>query len=80
MYNSYPRIDLHGYDREYASFLVKDFIRDNHKLGKKNLIIIHGKGLGILRKQIHHDLSKNKLVDTYQINMYNDGETIVKLK
>ena len=32
--SSYPTIDLHGCDRDYAVYLVKDFINDNYKLQK----------------------------------------------
>ena len=80
MYSSYPKIDLHGLDRDYAAILVNDFINDNIKLRNRNVIIIHGKGSGILKKHIHELLRKNKLVDKYELNMFNDGETIVKLK
>ncbi len=75
-----PIIDLHGFDSEYASIIVKEFILDNYKLNKNKLVIIHGKGTGILRKCIHNDLRRNKIVKSYKINMFNEGETIVLLK
>ncbi len=78
--SNYPHIDLHGYDRDYASIMVKDFINDNIKLRNRHIVIIHGKGTGILKKQIHDDLKKNKYVSKYELNMFNDGETIVELR
>lgn len=78
--SSTPRIDLHGFDRDYASICVKEFIVDNYSIGNKIVLIIHGKGEGIIRKRIHSDLRKNRLVEKYHLNMYNDGETIVYLK
>ncbi len=78
--SSSPTIDLHGFDSDYASILVKEFILDNYKLNKNELLIIHGKGTGTLRKRIHSDLRKNRIVDSYKLNMFNEGETIVKLK
>ncbi len=75
-----PLIDLHGLDSIYASIIVKDFISDSYKMKKKEILIIHGKGTGTLRKKIHEDLKRNKLVKSYKLNMFNEGETIVYLK
>lgn len=72
-------IDLHGLDSDYASIMVKEFIMDNYKLKNKHLSIIHGRGTGILRRRIHDDLRRNKLVKEYRLNMFNDGETLVTL-
>lgn len=75
-----PTIDLHGLDRDYASICVKDFIRDQYTIGNTTILIVHGKGSGILRKRIHDDLKKNKYIQKYELNMFNSGETIVTLK
>ena len=40
----YPKIDLHGYDRDSARLMVNDFISDNIILGNEIIVIIHGKG------------------------------------
>ena len=45
-----------------------------------NIAIIHGKGLGILKKTTHEVLRKNKRVLDFKIYYFNDGMTIVKLK
>ena len=75
----YPKIDLHGYDRDSARMMVNDFIRDNYEMGIDTMIIIHGKGLGILRKEVHEALRVNKLVLEYKSDNFNDGCTIVKI-
>lgn len=75
----YPKIDLHGYDRDSARMMVNDFIRDNYEMGIDTIIIIHGKGLGILRKEVHEALRVNKLVLEYKSDNFNDGCTIVKI-
>lgn len=77
--SSTPVIDLHGFDSDYASICVKDFINDSYFMKKKMVLIIHGKGSGIVRRRIHSDLRKNKLVKDYRLNMFNDGETLVYL-
>lgn len=75
----YNVIDLHGLDKETAIYKVKEFITDNIKLRKYDLIIIHGKGTGILKRSVHEYLKKDKRVLEYKIDNFNDGETIVKL-
>ena len=80
MYNSLPSLDLHGLDREITTILVNEFIFDNYKLGNERVIIIHGKGTGILKKTVHETLKKNKNVLKYYIDFFNDGTTIVEIK
>ncbi len=78
-YALYSVIDLHGLDKDTAIFKVKEFIDDNIKLKNYDLIIIHGKGTGILRKSVHEYLKNDKRVVSYKLDNFNDGETIVKL-
>ena len=80
LYSNLPTIDLHGEDRKTAEFLVKQFINDNIKLENKKFVIIHGIGTGILKKQVHEVLKKDKRIDKYYIDFFNVGCTIVELK
>ena len=75
-----PSIDLHGETRETASFLVKQFIDDSYKLKNDTVIIIHGIGTGILRKEVHNLLKKDKRIEKFYIDFFNAGCTIVKFK
>ena len=75
-----PTIDLHGEPRDIARVLINDFILDNYKLHKKEVIIIHGKGKNILLKETKETLKNNKYVLEYKQDNFNPGETIVKLK
>ena len=79
-YYYYETIDLHGLDALTALIKVNEFINDNIKLKKYCIIIVHGKGSGILKKAVHEYLRKDKRVEKYEIDIYNDGATIVKLK
>ena len=79
LYNA-PRIDLHGYDRTGAVAMTKMFIDENVKLDQKILLIVHGKGTGVLKSAIHEYLKSDKRVLEYKTNNYNDGETIITLK
>lgn len=80
LYKNLPTLDLHGMDREYSKILIKEFIEDNYKIKKNKLIIIHGNGLGIIKKVVQDVLKRNKLVETFYIDNFNTGETIVFLK
>lgn len=80
LYNNFPQIDLHGYDRDYARIRINEFINDNYLQKKQTVIIIHGIGTGILRKTTHETLRKNKLVSCFKLDNFNSGATIVELK
>lgn len=75
-----PKIDLHGLDRDTARVFINDFINDNLKQKKELFVIIHGIGSGILKDTTHKTLRDNKKVKEFQIDFYNEGSTIVRLK
>jgi DNA-nicking Smr family endonuclease len=77
--DSFPKIDLHGLDRQTARVIVNDFIKDNIKLRNDIIVIVHGIGEGILRKEIHNELRKNKNVIEFKTFYYNPGSTVVKI-
>ena len=76
----YPRIDLHGYDRESARVATNDFVLENVLLGNEIIVIIHGIGSGIVKNEVHETLKYNKNVLEYKTDNFNSGCTIVKLK
>ena len=76
----YPKVDLHGYDRDSARMITNDFVNDNVMLGNETIIIIHGIGLGIVKKAAYEALKNNKYVLEYKSDNFNSGCTIVKLK
>ena len=80
MYHGYPTINLHGETRDTVVFPLEDFIRDNVKLENEFIAVIHGRSSNILRNRVHELLKANKNVDSFRVNIWNPGETIVKLK
>ena len=80
LYSNCPTIDLHGESSDYARIAINDFIEDNYKLQNETVVIIHGIGSGILKKTTQETLKYNKHVESYKIDNFNDGQTIVKLK
>lgn len=75
-----PTLDVHGLDRNYTILKLNEFICDNLKLGKYHIVIVHGKGTGILKDTIHNYLKKDKRVLEYKINISNLGQTEIFLK
>lgn len=74
-----PRLDLHGYDTETARVATNDFINDNLILKNNKILIIHGKGTGLVKKSVHGTLSHRREVIRYHTDNLNDGCTIVYL-
>ena len=77
--NILPTIDLHGYSRDMVRYVVTDFINDNIKMGNKKIVIVHGKGEGIVKDELHFILKNDKRVKRYYLDMFNIGETIIEL-
>ena len=78
--NRYPSIDLHGYDRDSARMVTNDFVLENVILKNEYIVIIHGIGTGIVKKEVHEALRVNKNVLEYKTDNFNSGCTVVKLK
>ena len=75
-----PRLDLHGEEAALVYALVNEFIKDNYKIGNKEIVVIHGKSTNILTKEVHLMLKENKMVKKFYLNNWNVGETIIHLK
>lgn len=81
MFNSKSSVlNLHGETRDTCVFLVEDFIRDNIKLKNEYIGIIHGRSSDILKNRVHDILKCNKYVDSFKVDIFNPGVTIIKLK
>ena len=78
--NNMVTLDLHGENKETAKILVNQFISDNIKMGNYRIIIIHGIGSGILKKEVHEFLKKDKRIEKFYIDFFNIGCTIVEIK
>lgn len=73
-------LDLHGETKEIAGILINEFIEDAVKLEEKEVIIVHGIGSGILKKEVQKILKKHSRVESFYIDFFNIGQTIVKIK
>lgn len=81
MFNSYsPVLNVHGETCDTVVYFLESFIRDNVKLGNVYIGVIHGRSSNILRNRVHELLKKNRYVDSFRIDIWNPGMTIIKLK
>lgn len=78
--DQFPSLDLHGFDRDYARIKINEFIQDNYIMKNEFIVIVHGVGNGILKKETQETLKRNKLVEEYQIFKGNIGCTVAKIK
>ncbi len=78
--NQYPKLDLHGEYAVTAYTVVHNFISDQIKLGEEFIILIHGKGTGVLKKEVHQILKQDPRVLEFHLDPFNLGQTIIHLK
>ena len=78
--NIFPKLDVHGFTSDSVIFPVSDFINDNLIMGKDKIVIVHGIGLGILKKEINTYFKKDKRIKKLYGDPFNLGITIIKLK
>lgn len=74
-----PTLDLHGFTRDFAIIEINQFIKDNLKMRNEFIVIIHGKGSGIIRDACLKTLRKNKYIKDYKTWYTNDGCMVVQL-
>ena len=75
----YPTLDLHGEYSDTIYYLIDGFIKDNIKLGNNIIVIVHGKGSGVLKEKTHEILNSDKRVIQYQLSADNPGATIIEI-
>ena len=76
-------INLLGLTVDEAIPLVDKYLDDCYMAKLSPVRIVHGKGTGALRTGIHRYLKTNKLVDSFRLGTFGEGEmgvTVVSLK
>lgn len=76
-------IDLRGQTIEEGIMMVDQYIDSCLLMGIKTITIIHGKGTGALRNAIQQHLKNHKVVRSFRLGVYGEGEngvTIAELK
>ena len=76
-------LDLRGMDQIEAVLAAERYL-DSAVMGKlKTVTLIHGKGTGALRAAVQEMLRRNKLVKSFRLGRFGEGEagvTVVELK
>jgi DNA mismatch repair protein MutS2 len=65
-----------------ALFQLDRYLNDAFMDGLPSIRIIHGKGMGKLRRAVHDSLARHPLVKSYRLGDYGEGDygvTIVEL-
>ncbi|MDP2919305.1 MAG: Smr/MutS family protein [Dehalococcoidia bacterium] len=57
-------LDLHGMTVAEAMPLVDEFLYKSFRAGLRRVWVVHGKGSGVLRRAVRHQLSNHPLVRT----------------
>jgi DNA mismatch repair protein MutS2 len=76
-------LDLRGLYSIEILEKVEKFLQNANLNSINSVSIVHGKGTGRLRKEVTNILSKNKLVKSFRLGNWNEGDsgtTIVELK
>ncbi len=78
-----PELDLRGMMTDEAIPIVERYIDSASMARLKTVTVIHGKGTGALRQAVQQCLKKHKLVKSFRLGRYGEGETgvtVVELK
>jgi DNA-nicking Smr family endonuclease len=76
-------LDLHPFSPKDLKTLIPDYLEECRKKGIVEVKIIHGKGIGNIRRSVHALLERNSLVLGYhqaELQSGSWGATLVRLK
>lgn len=76
-------LDLHAFSPKDLKTLIPDYLEECQRLGIFEVKIIHGKGIGNIKRSVHALLDRNPLVSSYRVDDQktgNWGATIALLK
>ena len=65
-----------------ALWRLDQYLNDAFMAGLSSVRIVHGKGMGKLRRAVHESLAKHPLAKSYRLGDYGEGDygvTIVEL-
>jgi len=74
-------LDLHTFQPRDCADLVEEYVNAAREAGMTVIRIVHGKGMGTLRRIVHSVLARHPAVASFRLDETgNWGATIVELK
>lgn len=76
-------VDLRGMDSVEAICVLERYLDEALRSNISTVRIIHGKGTGVLRNAVQQTLRKSKLIKSFRLGVYGEGEdgvTIAELR
>lgn len=76
-------IDLHTFKPGEVKDLLEEYLSECHKMGLRQVRIIHGKGTGTLRNIVHNILKRSPIVSYFRLAPPESGSwgaTVVVLR
>ncbi|MFH0977434.1 MAG: Smr/MutS family protein [Spirochaetota bacterium] len=73
-------LDLHHFHAKDVKDVLIEFIKIAAQNGKKQIRIVHGKGISTIKTIVHDELAKNSKIESFSDDGSNWGATIAVLK
>ncbi len=67
-------VDLRGMDTVEAISTLELYLDEAMRSNLSQVRIIHGKGTGVLRAAVQHELKRNKFIKRFRLGKYGEGE------
>jgi DNA mismatch repair protein MutS2 len=77
-----PVLDIRGRYTSEVNEIIENFVYEGHINNMNELTIVHGKGTGKLKLQVHSILKNNKYIRKFRLGNWNEGDsgvTIIEL-
>jgi DNA-nicking Smr family endonuclease len=73
-------LDLHHFHAKDVKNVLSDFIEFAVQNGKKQIRIVHGKGISTIKEIVQKELAQNSKIESFSDDGANWGATIAILK
>lgn len=76
-----PELDLHSFAPRDVLDVLDAYLEEAHALGLRDVRLVHGRGIGVQRAQVHALLGRHPLVLAFRDDPRSHlGATLVRLK
>ena len=58
-------LDLHAFQPQDVKSVVEEYVNAAYAAGLREVRLIHGRGIGVQRRTVHHVLEDHPLVDRF---------------